>query len=176
MFEGMNSAYSWPWVLCLPILLLYGCTFAQQQSPDLVNVVGEIFHDETVDDQGFKLCHNQTSIIQYYAFDEKTFEGEKSAIDEHFFQHYRPVNNNESGLVRIRFVVNCEGNTGRFRMLSMGTNYERMTFSREITDQLMSLTKDLDGWKPMEARETKRDYYQYLIFKIRAGALIEIMP
>ena len=105
------------------------------------------------------------------------YEGEKYEIKKVFFEKYKaPENSKESGLVRIRFVVNCEGKPGLFRMQGMDENYEEKVFNKNITDQLMRLTKSLTGWRVMGAKENKSDYYVYLIFKIRNGELIEIMP
>lgn len=146
-------------------------------SPKIINVVGEIFHDSLVDDSNFKICGAQNRIVQYYAFPEKTYEGEKSALIEHFNIGYQPLQTiNESGLIRIRFVVNCAGQTGRFRLLAMDSEYQKKEFSSNITKRLLALTKSFNGWKAMQANGNYRDYYQYLIFKIEKGRLIELMP
>ncbi|HKK38289.1 MAG TPA: hypothetical protein VJ949_02605, partial [Cryomorphaceae bacterium] len=83
---------------------------------------------------------------------------------------------NESGWVRIRFVVNCRGESGRFRMICSDEHYESREFDARITDQLMAITKSLDGWKPLPDSENPDEYYQYLVFKIENGDLIEILP
>jgi len=40
----------------------------------------------------------------------------------------------------------------------------------------MRITKSLSGWKILPNDEAPTDYYQYLIFKIKNGEIIEIMP
>ncbi len=165
-------------ILLFVILFLYSCSGPKIQGPDpIINVVGEIFQDEKLDDPEFQLCGNQELIVQYYAFGEKTYEGEKIAIDNYFIENYiPPENNHENGLIRIRFVVNCNGETGRFRLMAMDESYEEYKFDTSITNQLVELTKSLDRWKVMKAGLLARDYYQYLIFKIRDGQIIEILP
>jgi len=49
-------------------------------------------------------------------------------------------------------------------------------FSDSLSSQLLSLTKELDGWLVGEMEGKKYDYYQYLTFKMENGKLIEIMP
>ena len=161
-------------VLCIG----FSCKTTRSQKPDeIVNIVGEIFPDSISDNKNFNLCGAQDQIVQYYAFPEKTYKGEKSALIEHFQKGYEPVQNSkESGLIRIRFVVNCKGEAGRFRLLSMDSEYQPKEFSKKITAQLLTLTQKLTGWKAMQARGNFRDYYQYLVFKIENGELIEIMP
>ena len=82
----------------------------------------------------------------------------------------------ESGLVRIRFIINCQGKTDRFRILSVDENYKAKEFDKNITEQLLQITKRLDGWKPKKYKEKEVNYYQYLIFKLVKGQLIEVLP
>ena len=71
--------------------------------------------------------------------------------------------------VALTVVVNCSGETGRFRLLSADLNYQPYQFSSEITSQLLRITKSMEGWLPKIWKDTKIDYYQYLIFKIEKG-------
>lgn len=165
-------------LLTLVLVLLTGCGSISDtpESAAVVHVVGEIFHDSEKDDDAFIPCGAQDRILQYYAFQEKTYQGEKYALHEKFFNKYKAVNTNTSGLLRIRFVVNCKGAAGRFRLLAMNKNYEKVALDTAITSQLLEITKSLQGWKPMMYQNQSFDYYQYLIFKIEKGRLIEIMP
>lgn len=154
-----------------------GCQSQKGQEHTYLRMIGDILHDETQDDTNFELCQGDKMAIQYYALGEKTYEGEKVAIERIFEKEYNSDKvPPESGLLRIRFLVNCKGESGRFRMISMDEEYAPKTFDSSITDQLMSITKSLDGWKQFTFRGVERDYYQYLIFKIKEGKIIEIMP
>ena len=164
--------------LILGILCQVSCkTASETNSEKIINVVGEIFSDETLDDPNFKICNAQNEIIQYYAFDEKTYSGEKSIIMETFKNEFIPnADLKDSGWVRIRFIVNCEGKAGRFRVSGIDKKYSNSVFDPEITSQLLTITKSLMEWKPMESRGIKRDYYQYLLIKIEHGKILEILP
>jgi hypothetical protein len=105
------------------------------------------------------------------------YEGEKYAIEQAFRQNYKPaLAKKESGMLRIRFIVNCKGKTDRFRMMGADENYQAKIFDPSIADQLLQITKKLDKWQPKKLEEQPVDYYQYLIFKIENGVLIEILP
>lgn len=105
------------------------------------------------------------------------YRGEKLAIIETFKAKYKPVGiNNETGLVRIRFIVNCKGETGRYRTIGMNTLYQKKEFDSRIIDQLLNITKNLSGWKVFSDNSKSYDYYQYLIFKIEDGNIKEILP
>lgn len=159
------------------ISLIFGsCTIQQDQSQNAYpDHVGDIASDEGLDDPDFKVC-NEKGIYQYYNFGKGLqYKGEKPKIEEHF-KTFVSEAEKQSGYVTIRFVVNCTGATGRFRIQQMDTNYQEATFLPETIDQLLTLTKRLDGWVIGDYNGMVRDYYQYLTFKIQEGQLTEILP
>lgn len=142
-----------------------------------LSMVGDIEHDPKTDDSNFTLC-NEKGTKQYHNLNsELQYEGENYELNKIFFNQYKPSDKaKDSGMVRIRFLVNCKGQAGRFRMISSGYDYKEKQFDKAITDQLMSITKGLNGWKILSDNSVPKDYYQYLIFKITDGQLKEIMP
>lgn len=148
----------------------------QQEPPR--GMVGDILLDSLLDDPDFKLCGKDNRLVQYYALDEKTYDGEKWAIQNTFSTHYKvPIMDGETGLVRIRFIVNCNGETGRFRLMGMNPDYSKKAFNKTITDQLLKITKSLTGWKSFNRKSGRSiEYYQYLIFKLKDGQITEILP
>ena len=86
------------------------------------------------------------------------------------------LNKNQNGLIRIRFIVNCEGKAGRFRVLQSDYSYKEKEFNKEIVSQLLSITKQINNWEVLYKQENAVDYYMYLIFKITDGQLTEILP
>jgi hypothetical protein len=165
---------------CIVVLsLLLSCKSEKSVSTEKYpRWVGDIAFDPSLDDASFHLCREEYSVKQYFNMNEGVqFEGEKAAIDSYFHSMYkRPENSSQSGLIRIRFMVNCKGETGRFRLISSNNAYKPMKFSTEISDQLLELTKELKGWKPMEMNTIEVDYYQYLVFRIVEGEITEILP
>jgi hypothetical protein len=139
--------------------------------------VGDIAFDEKADDPNFKICH-EDNVFQYYNFSKGfQYKGEKAKVNEHFQNGFKgKEKNGETGFLTIRFIVNCEGKTGRFRVQGMDINYNSKEFSKELVDDLLTLTKKMDGWIVGEIEGVKADYYQYLTFKLENGKLIEIMP
>ena len=141
------------------------------------NYVGDIEFNSEIDNKDFEICFEK-HIFQYFnTSDGMEYEGEKSAIEMVFMNNYKSEKiDNESGLIRINFVVNCKGKTDRFRLISMDENYKEKIFLKSITNQLLIITKNLNGWKAKKYQEKNIDYYQYLIFKIENGQLKEILP
>ena len=151
---------------------LTACT-AKVSIPKMVD---SIEFDESIDNVDFKLCHKVP--FQYFN-DSKgiLYDGDKPAIEDTFFRQYtNMVIIGESGLIRVRFLVNCLGESDRFRLLGMDNNYNEKIFDSKISDQILNISKKLRGWKPMKKNGESVDYYQYLIFVINDGNLIKILP
>lgn len=162
-----------------PILILIfimGCVVDNNISKYSRHVGDSKFNAE-IDTLEFKLCHNEKTVKQYFNFGNGLqYKGERISIRNKFNAEYKAVNVKQSGLIRIRFVVNCKGESGRFRLISSDLNYQEQTFDERITQQLLEITKSLDGWLIQTERNKAKDYYQYLIFKIIDGDLTEILP
>ncbi|WP_143473264.1 hypothetical protein [Flavilitoribacter nigricans] len=168
--------------ICLAVLLgLHSCGLSQESvvadAPGYPRWVGDIAADETLDDPEFVLCLGEDQVKQYFNFGNGLqYTGEQHAILTAFREQYQPVPLAQSGMIRIRFIVNCRGDTGRFRIIASDNHYQPMAFDRRITDQLLEITRSLDGWKIQSDGEIAKDYYQYLLFKIENGALKEVLP
>lgn len=140
--------------------------------------VGDIEQNNKIDNHDFKVCNGDINIIQYFnALQGPVYAGEKSTLLETFKTKYEPINNtNKNGFIRIRFIVNCKGEAGRFRMLQSDNEFEEIEFDKRITSQLLEITKGIENWEILFLDEIYWDYYIYLIFKINNGQLTEILP
>jgi len=165
-------------VYSLIAIVFNSCGHAQHNSPSYPEHVGDISFDDKLDDTNFKVCTNENNIPQYYNFGKGLqYTGEKIAIDKYFGENFKnKIQKNETGFLTIRFIVNCEGKTGRFRVEGMDSHYQVKKFDKELENQILKLTMQLDGWIAGELQGQKLDYYQYLTFKLEEGQLIEIMP
>ena len=97
-------------LLLFPIL--FSCPQLKKIKP--TSNVGDIEFDEKLDDKNFKLCN--TSQLQYFNLNELQYEGEKLAIIENFEQLNLETDAKSNGYITIRFIINCEGKTNRFRV------------------------------------------------------------
>jgi hypothetical protein len=155
-------------------LVLVGCS-QKQNEESYPEQVGDITPDAGLDDPGFRLC-SERNVAQYYNFIGFQFEGEKPAIEDHF----RPIRakqyGSKSGYITVRFVVNCKGESGRFRVEQQNTEFQPAELPADLVKDLLRLTKSLRGWQPATYEQREYDYYQYLTFKIDEGHLLEILP
>lgn len=162
--------------LLLVFILMIGCQNTQKEMPR--KLIDSISYDPELDSKDFTRCNSEELTIQYFNNSKGLeYQGDKPAIVEEFRKAYvPPINSEEDGLIRIRFIVNCKGEVGRLRLISMDKHYNEKEFPKNITSQLLQITNGLKGWKPKELKGELRDYYQYLIFKIKKGNIIKILP
>jgi hypothetical protein len=145
--------------------------------PDkLPEKVGDITFDPKLDDPHFVVCHSD-NIYQYYEL-STTYKGGTKAIKNFFFNNfkYQSAYSKVTGYITIRFVVNCKGQTGWFRIQQLNSRYEHAQFNNKIVATLLDLTKKLNQWIPGKGREVDWDTYYYLNFKLINGHLKEITP
>lgn len=141
--------------------------------------VGNVEWDKKLDDPNFKKYLSEGFYsYQYYSGGSSgiQYKGEKLEILRKFEKENIHSSKDVNGYVTIRFVVNCEGKSGIFRMKQMDENYKETQLDSKLTSQILSFTKNLNGWIPKEIDGKKVDYYQYLTYKIEHGKVSEILP
>jgi hypothetical protein len=138
--------------------------------------VGDIPADSKLDLMSFRPCKEEYATV-YYAFDKPDlYKGEKPAMIKPFLDLAFPRIKGETGYITIRFMVNCEGRTGRFRVEQLDIEYKDKKFNPKIVESILSTTMSLDGWIPGKFDERAYDYYKYLTFKIIDNQINEILP
>lgn len=159
------------------ILFLSSCVSSQIKQSEIKQGVGEIIFDKSIDDTKFKVC-DEKQILEYYNFAKGfQYNNEKFTLIKIFKDELQLKNSFvESGYITIRFIVNCKGKTGRFRIQEMDLDYKPKKFKSNLSKSILKITEKLNGWEIGKFENTAFDYYQYLTFKIVNGKLIEIKP
>lgn len=157
--------------------VLMSCQIEKSMSKYPVTV-GDIEFDEKLDDPLFKKCISDKLVsLQYYQGSKQfDYKGEKLAIIEKLEKEKISSKNKMNGYITVRFLVNCEGKTGLFRVQQMNAELKEMVQDKELEDMLLQFTKSLDGWIPKEIKGLKVGYYQYLTYKIENGKVSEVLP
>ena len=163
-------------VLLIGVCLISCATPTDFKTNSRLTPIGHIEFDPKIDTLDFKLCHADL-ISPHSPHEGVGYEGEKPAIIREFEQGFKPLSHSdEDGYVTIRFLVNCEGEAGMYRIIEMDENYQLKEFSSDLADQILSITTSLKGWKPGFYDNEVYDYYQYLTFKISDGDIVDILP
>jgi hypothetical protein len=159
------------WLIIIVLSLISCNDFTEEELAAHPVQVGHIETDIKLDDPTFKACTSK-EIYQHYNMKAR-YKGEKPALIEHFSEKLNSgILKKENGYVTIRFLVNCKGETGRYRVKGMDFNYKIKKFDQPTIKQLLNLTKKLNGWPAFE----NFNYYQNLTFKIVNSQIEEILP
>ncbi|HMP30532.1 MAG TPA: hypothetical protein PKD85_13085 [Saprospiraceae bacterium] len=142
----------------------------------------ELKHSKQIimDTSNFNLCNdllNNNYPFHRYHYTKVKYYGGVYHISKKFKEQYRrPKNIVESGIIKVNFIVNCRGETGNFEILELDENYKQKRFNTQITDQILSICKELDEWIPGSVKGQKVDSYKFLTFKIKNSEIVEIFP
>lgn len=138
--------------------------------------VGDISYDPAIDDPAFTICDSQR-VFQYYNT-RSYYKVHKREIAAYFMTHFIPGRDTagQTGYLTIRFIINCSGQTGRFRLFQLDRGYREFRFSEAVSSQLLNLTRQLKGWQPAAYNNNIYDSYQYITFTMNKGRLVCITP
>ncbi len=136
------------------------------------------FHP-TKDALVFKPCYQEAFINEYFSVDTD-YTGGQRAINDFVHNRYVPPTHSsgQSGYVRIRFIVNCRGQTGRFDVQTTDLSYQPATFDPDIVQQLITIVQQLDRWIPGHYDNSTEavDSYKFLGFRLVDGQITQIVP
>lgn len=81
----------------------------------------------------------------------------------------------QSGLVRMQFVVNCRGETGRFELVGFSETYAPMTFDPRLTKQLTTIcqTQIIPIWQTQDVKTRAYDETVRFSVRLKDGAIVE---
>lgn len=152
-------------------------THGQSHLPPYPDMVGDITFDPQKDDSRFSL-NASGKIFQYHNFSLGfVFPDSPFALYEILNEIAVPTEYSHfSGWIRIRFVVNHLGQADRFRCQGVHANYEEWTIPSALEGQLIDVLRSIKKWSILVNEEGAQDYYQYILFKIEKGQIIEILP
>jgi hypothetical protein len=137
--------------------------------------VGDIAFDEKLDDKKFCIC-NASEIFQYHSLAFNNRHAFKRRAQKQVLKLKSGSRKNVSGYITIRFIVNCNGEADRFRILSVDHRYSPQFFDRTFTLALLAVVKNFDAWSIGKFEGELVDYYQIVTFKIVNSRVADILP
>ncbi len=132
----------------------------------------------TVD--SFVICDKQELALQngYVPACHYYFEGGRLALFGYINKNYIAPNNaiGQNGYLMIRFVINCNGEAGKFDLVETDMYYKAFEFDPKISVQLLEIMQKIKNWgTPSRNNDEVFDQNVSILFKIKDGKLIELM-
>ena len=77
-----------------------------------------------------------------------------------------------NGLFKVDFVVNCQGESGRFSTMAFDREYKQTSIPEDLSSQLLEITANLGPWSVPR----RMDAYCYVTYRIENGKIVDILP
>ena len=136
----------------------------------LSNEIGDITYDASIDNKNFV---TQGHIYQYYQSGTK-YSNERAGIRDELLNKNNVLKSIQDGYITVRFVVNSQGETDRYRLKVISINYEEKKISQQDEKEIIKQLKSLKNWIPGVIKNKKVDSYSQINFKIHDGKIVDI--
>ncbi|GAA4385615.1 hypothetical protein GCM10023186_29160 [Hymenobacter koreensis] len=135
--------------------------------------VGDIAFDPTQDRADFALRPNRP-IYQYYNF-ATSFTGGRLELRRLLHEALLPLpaRGAASGYLTVRFVVNHRGETDRFRVSTLDSEYRPQPYEPALVADVLRACRSLKGWEPGLINGETQDSYYYITFVVDKGRIRE---
>ena len=82
-----------------------------------------------------------------------------------------------NGYITLRFIVDCEGNIYKVKVLQVDENYKPFRFEKAFISDLNDYIHTLDKWqRNISVEEYKNvNYIAYISFKVRNGEVVNVI-
>lgn len=158
--------------ILLLISFLIAVTVAIWLYYQTANNIGDIAFDASIDNAEFVVC-DEEYIVQYYSAGTY-YEGGEKAIKTELRELITQLNFEKSGIITFRFVVNCNNQIGRFRVLMVNTDLKETSFNSNNIKQIQEAIENLKNWHAGKWDNQPLDTYYNLSFKILNGKITDI--
>ena len=117
-------------------------------------------------------------ILKPYYLTGLNYEGGIFAIKQKYKEEYITVKTGQnSGIVKIRFDVNCKGETGNFVSETYNLKYESTTINDSIVNQIVLIARKLNNWIPGTNDDNENiNSFKFIAVKVINGEIKEILP
>jgi hypothetical protein len=163
----------------LLILIISLKIFSQNTVPQHLSVkekIGWISFDRSVDNPNFKVC-DELNIEEYYQVNPSYHEGLPSI--RKFISSYQQELEalcKRDGYIIVRFVINCQGQTDRYRSKFMSLDYVNdNTVNAELQQKIIQLARDMGNWTPGKYHGKTYDCYQHMKFLFKNSKLVDVL-
>ncbi|WP_155995179.1 hypothetical protein [Tenacibaculum ovolyticum] len=154
-------------VLLFMIIWIYGL---------ISHNVGEIKYDKSINKLTFKVC-NEKRIFEYYSVSTSYQKGRKQMRKDllNILNKENLKLENKTGYITFRFVINCKGESGWYRVNSTTEDYKEAVFKKTEINKLKGAILKLKNWKVGRLKNNKKvDSYYQINFKIKEGVIEDI--
>lgn len=138
----------------------------------LSNEIGDIEYNANIDNKNF-VTQEQGYIYQYYQSGAR-YRNERAGVRSELLNKSKVLKSIQDGYITVRFVINYQGKTDRYRLQVINSNYEYEKISQQDQKEIIKEIKSLKHWIPGVIKNKKVDSYSQVNFKIHNGKIVDI--
>ena len=172
MLYKLNNLHKFKSIILLLIFLfpLLSCNPTKGKKKHYEDQIGDTTFDVNLDDVDFKFC-DSTDVLHKRA--RVGYEGGLRAIREEVAEKYNFKSSYEaySGYFIVRFAVNCNDESGRFRIQTLDENFNLSKSPEGLENHILSIFKELKDWKHPVYRGKDYDGYKFISIKMIKGQI-----
>lgn len=164
-------------ILVLSFFLIISCSTKEETNNpprEYAHDVGDIVFDPNLDDSDFKLCDSTKITTSRRAL---LLHGSSNGVSKACFDQFKFNTDFESfsGYITIRFIVNCNNQSGRFRVASLDWDFSKIDCPEGLKAHVLDIVKGLNGWEHSQRVSNELDVAKFLNFKISNGKLQNVL-
>lgn len=165
------------YILLFCAIPYYYNLYSQQSFNDLEykDQVGYLNPENEDWSPNFKRCSDKLPIGTYSSTSPYIFRENKGKFRKFIIKKFNGNQFTDTGLLNLRFVINCQGDIGDIEVNELNFEFERINLNDDLVDKLKKLAFQKENWN-YDLTEKPFDYYMYLIFRIENGKVVEILP
>lgn len=88
---------------------------------------------------------------------------------------YDPSYASFNGYVVIRFLVNCEGQSGRYRAQSLHLDFSPSDVPSDLLIHALEIVKNLDNWTKSPRYDAREEYAKFINLKFENGKIQHVL-
>lgn len=159
-------------VLTIILILITACQTTKEHQKHYENQIGDTPFNPKMDDANFKFC-DSSKVLHKRAYIQYT--GGEKALEEELISKYilKPEHKNFNGYFIVRFAVNCNNETNRFRMEVLDSKFQKANPPKALKNQILSLAKSLKNWNHAFYRGKDYDGYKFINIKMKNGKIVK---
>lgn len=139
--------------------------------------IGYIDQEKALLNDRYELCYDGNLYHTYNGAGLKAYFETKKRFRNSLEKSYNATENYmSSGYLNFRFLVNCEGNPGWFKVIQMNLDLVESKLDKNMVDELLKFTSDPVHWNSIEYKGNAVNYYMYVSYRLENGKVTEIIP
>ena len=144
------------------------------QIPIVNHDVGYIPYDSNFDKPDYLVC-DSTQIAS--GRNRIQYEGGTKMLKKNILSNY--ISKREyksfSGFVVIRFLVNCQGKSGRYRAQALNLDFSTTSAPFDLLTTSLNLVKSFDHWNKSSQKEITSEYLKFINLRFKNGEIEHLL-